>query len=104
MIRRNPRAYALYPRGSQAFATPRPSTINTTSDDGMLEVRVEEHRVRPMIRCSVWTNATWCGASARWSRAPTTGCLGLHQQTPRAKQLRLETEIIVFQAERRHAE
>ena len=73
-------------------------------DDGMLEVRVEEHRVRPMIRCSVWTNATWCGASARWSRAPTTGCLGLHQQTPRAKQLRLETEIIVLQAERRHAE
>src|SRR6266571_2118211 len=40
----------------------------TTAASDVLDVRVEEHRTLLMIRCSNWTNGTWCAGSGRWRR------------------------------------
>ena len=102
VIRRNPRAYALYVRPPTPLPNHRHPTTSAASDD-VRDVGLGEHRVLPMIRCSALTSATWCRGSERsrrpWRRSAGAAALAYDQQALRAKLLRLETEIILLHAE-----
>ena len=107
VIRRNPRAYALYREAADAFTAPAVADEQPRAKrrgDGVLQALAAERLARPTTHSSASTkkssSADSFSGDGTGRRAPKRSALAYDQQALLAKMIRLETEIILLQAER----
>ena len=112
VIRRNPRAYALYREAADAFSVPAADDKQPRAKRRRrrrVEALTAERLARPTTRSSASTKRSWSSGFVQWRRNSTPSARdAAHSPTTSrrcsAKMIRLETEIILLHAEKSHPE